>query len=115
MGRPGLGSVTLIAAILVSAVLSAPGVARQPKNPVESKSVGISDSQVARDTTPANEAIAEPEPTTACCAAACIGGGKCGIYCEEITVNDPCESRYRFDCPPGEALVCQGGSCICVH
>jgi hypothetical protein len=61
------------------------------------------------------EITAEPEPTTACCAAACIGGGKCGIYCEEITSEDPCESKYRFDCSPEEALICQGGSCICAR
>lgn len=55
------------------------------------------------------------EATNACCAAACIGGGKCGIYCEEISSEDPCESKYRFVCPATEALICQGGSCICAQ
>jgi hypothetical protein len=61
------------------------------------------------------EITVEPEPTTACCAAACIGGGTCGIYCEEITSEDPCESKYRFDCSVEEGLICQGGSCICAR
>jgi hypothetical protein len=115
MSRSGFAIFTVIAATLVLGAISGRSVAEHSKKLADSTPGAIIANRNSHEMSPANEVTARPESITACCAAACIGGGKCGIYCEEITVNDSCEARYRFDCPQGEALVCQGGSCICAH
>ena len=115
MSRSGFAIITVITATIMLGVISGNSVAEHSKDLADSTTGAIIANQDSREIPPANEVTAGPEATAACCAAACIGGGKCGIYCEEITINDSCEARYRFDCPQGEALVCQGGSCICAH
>ncbi len=113
MSRSGFAIITVITATLMLGVISGNSVAEHSKDLADSTTGAKIANQDSHEIPPANEVTAGPEATAACCAAACIGGGKCGIYCEEITTDENCEARYRFDCPPEQALLCQGGSCIC--
>ena len=116
---PCLAGRSLVAATLVTGVLTTFFIcvqagAEQSKNPAGSTAGAITDEHKPVVASGPAEGTTAPDRMTACCAAACIGGGNCGIYCEEITTDEDCEARYRFACPPEQALLCQGGSCICV-
>ena len=113
MSRPGLAGRPLFAATLLTFLTCVPAGAEQSTNLADSTAAALTDDQKPGKANEPGRGTAAPDRMTACCAAACIGGGNCGIYCEEITTDENCEARYRFDCPPEQALLCQGGSCIC--